>query len=106
MPTYEYRCKQCGHEFEMFQSMTADPVSKCSQCEGIVERVISGGTGLIFKGSGFYITDYRNGAKSAASGESTSTSKKETSSEKAEKKNGESKTKTTEKKPDKADGKK
>lgn len=59
MPTYEYRCLDCGHQFEAFQSIQADPIRACPKCSGRVERLISGGTGLIFKGSGFYITDYK-----------------------------------------------
>lgn len=60
MPTYEYRCQKCRHEFEVFQSMTDDPVGVCPVCSGPVERKIGAGAGLIFKGSGFYITDYRS----------------------------------------------
>ena len=60
MPTYEYRCHKCHHEFEVFQSITEDPVCVCPVCAGPVERKISAGAGLIFKGSGFYITDYRS----------------------------------------------
>ncbi len=60
MPTYSYRCTKCSHEFEEFQSITASPITFCPECEGLVERIITGGAGLIFKGSGFYITDYRN----------------------------------------------
>lgn len=60
MPTYEYRCDSCGHEFEEFQSISDPPVTICPKCKGKTRRVISGGAGLIFKGSGFYITDYRN----------------------------------------------
>ena len=77
MPTYEYKCNKCGHEFEAFQSMSAAPLTDCEKCatEGSVERVISGGAGLIFKGSGFYITDYRNSSyKSAADKDSGSKS--------------------------------
>lgn len=60
MPTYEYKCDACGHEFEKFQSMSAEPIKKCPKCgKNKVRRLISGGAGLIFKGSGFYITDYR-----------------------------------------------
>jgi putative FmdB family regulatory protein len=59
MPTYEYRCLECGHRFEQFQSIHDAPVHTCPQCGGRVERLISGGSGLIFKGSGFYITDYK-----------------------------------------------
>lgn len=62
MPTYEYKCGKCGHEFETFQSMTAEPLTKCEKkgCRGKVKKLISAGGGLIFKGSGFYITDYRS----------------------------------------------
>jgi putative FmdB family regulatory protein len=60
MPTYQYRCKKCSHEFEEFQSINAEPVSICPECGGIPERVITGGAGFLFKGSGFYITDNRS----------------------------------------------
>ena len=60
MPTYEYRCNVCEHEFEVFQTITADPVSICPECEGDVTRLISGGAGFLFKGDGFYTTDYRS----------------------------------------------
>jgi len=61
MPTYEYRCDACRHEFEKFQSITSAPIKKCPKCgKNKVKRLISSGAGLIFKGSGFYITDYRD----------------------------------------------
>ena len=61
MPTYEYKCNKCGHRFEKFQPITSSPVRKCPECgKNAVERLISAGGGLIFKGSGFYITDYRD----------------------------------------------
>jgi len=60
MPTYEYYCSSCGFEFEEFQSIASEPISVCPQCDSHVKRKISGGTGLIFRGSGFYITDYKN----------------------------------------------
>ena len=61
MPTYEYRCKSCKHKFERFQRMTETPVRVCPECgRRTVERLVSGGAGLIFKGSGFYQTDYRS----------------------------------------------
>jgi putative FmdB family regulatory protein len=60
MPTYEYECKACGHAFEKFQSITARPIKTCPKCGGEVIRLISAGSGLIFKGSGFYETDYRS----------------------------------------------
>src|SRR3954465_8898693 len=61
MPTYEYKCDACGNEFEKFQSITAAPIKKCPKCgKNKVRRLIGTGAGLIFKGSGFYITDYRD----------------------------------------------
>lgn len=63
MPTYEYICNACGHEFEKFQSITAAPIKDCPTCKKKkVERKISVGAGFIFKGSGFYETDYRGDA--------------------------------------------
>ena len=59
MPTYEYRCKK-GHTFELFQKMSDPPAAKCAQCGSPAERVVSGGAGFVFKGAGFYITDYRS----------------------------------------------
>lgn len=79
MPTYQYVCSKCGHQFEVFQSIKADPLEVCpkDQCprsrwgKGWVQRVLSGGAGLLFKGSGFYITDYRSESyKQAAKRES------------------------------------
>lgn len=60
MPTYDYRCGVCRHEFERFESITSEPRTTCPVCGGVAERKLSGGIGLIFKGSGFYITDYRS----------------------------------------------
>jgi putative FmdB family regulatory protein len=80
MPTYAYVCSKCGHEFELFQSMAADPLKVCPEdrCgrkrwgKGSVKRTIGAGAGLLFKGSGFYITDYRSeGYKKAAKNESS-----------------------------------
>ena len=59
MPTYEYECEKCGHRFEVFQSITAEPLKKCQKCKGNLRRLIGVGAGIIFKGSGFYATDYR-----------------------------------------------
>jgi putative FmdB family regulatory protein len=60
MPTYDYRCKFCGHKFEYFQSIVSQPLKTCPKCQrNSLERLISGGAGLIFKGSGFYETDYK-----------------------------------------------
>lgn len=61
MPTYEYKCEACGDRFERFQSITANPIRKCPKCGKLkVKRLLGTGAGLIFKGSGFYITDYRS----------------------------------------------
>ncbi|MDA3860488.1 MAG: zinc ribbon domain-containing protein [Melioribacteraceae bacterium] len=71
MPTYDYRCKECGITFELFQKMSDDPIKKCIECDGEVRRLIGGGLKPIFKGSGFYETDYKAKSK---------TDKKETES--------------------------
>ena len=63
MPTYEYECKSCGHSFEKSHSMTAEPIKICPKChKKSVNKLISSGSGIIFKGSGFYATDYRKGS--------------------------------------------
>jgi len=85
MPTYEYYCSACRFEFEEFQSIASEPIQMCPKCKKkSVNRKISGGTGLIFKGSGFYITDYKN-KKSVTSENKTSQKpdKKEDSKTKA-----------------------
>ncbi|MBN1998342.1 zinc ribbon domain-containing protein [candidate division KSB1 bacterium] len=63
MPTYDYLCQDCGYRFDFFHKASDEPLEICPQCNGKVQRLISGGLGLIFKGSGFYITDYKNGKK-------------------------------------------
>lgn len=75
MPTYEYACAACGHKFEEFQSIKAEPIKKCPQCKkNKVQRLISAGAGFIFKGSGFYETDYRSEAyKTAAKSDGSAT---------------------------------
>lgn len=60
MPTYEYECLACRHVFEYFQSMKDEPIKTCPACKGEVKRLIGAGAGFIFKGSGFYQTDYRS----------------------------------------------
>ncbi len=61
MPTYDYRCEACGHELELFQSISESPRRKCPACgKQRLRRVIGAGAGIIFKGSGFYQTDYRS----------------------------------------------
>jgi putative FmdB family regulatory protein len=84
MPTYEYACSQCGHKFEEFQSIQAEPIRECPQCAGRVERLINGGVGLIFKGSGFYLTDYRKSNTSGASADNGDAAKPEKAGAKKE----------------------
>lgn len=70
MPTYEYICTKCEHEFELFQSMKDEPVKTCPACKKrTVKRKVGGGAGLIFKGTGFYITDYKKPSSGGSSGE-------------------------------------
>lgn len=76
MPTYEYVCRECGHKFEEFHSMSSEPVKKCPRCKkSAVKRLISGGVGIIFKGSGFYATDYKKKTGSKETTKSQSSSK-------------------------------
>ena len=60
MPTYEYECRKCGHRFELFHGIKDDSPKRCPRCKGRAVRVPSAGAGILFKGSGFYITDYRS----------------------------------------------
>jgi putative FmdB family regulatory protein len=60
MPTYDYRCRKCGHVFELFHSIKDDTIKRCPKCKGRADRLISAGAGILFKGSGFYATDYRS----------------------------------------------
>ena len=60
MPTYEYECGSCGHQFEVFQSIKDKPKKRCPECRKGVKRLIGSGSAVIFKGSGFYQTDYRS----------------------------------------------
>jgi putative FmdB family regulatory protein len=69
MPIYEYQCEQCGVRFERLQHMSADPISSCPECGGSVHRVISP-VGVIFKGSGFYVTDNRSSSTGTNRGKS------------------------------------
>lgn len=90
MPNYDYQCQKCGHEFEVFQSMNDDKLTDCPEdsCDGQVKRLMGTGAGIIFKGSGFYETDYKRGAdyKAAAKADSSSGSKSSSSSSKSESK--------------------
>ncbi|HHI03653.1 MAG TPA: zinc ribbon domain-containing protein, partial [candidate division Zixibacteria bacterium] len=60
MPTYQYKCKNCGFEFEEFQKISDSAIETCPKCKGKIRRIISGGAGFLLKGSGFYATDYRS----------------------------------------------
>ncbi|MCE2402292.1 zinc ribbon domain-containing protein [Candidatus Poribacteria bacterium] len=97
MPTYDYKCLECDIQFEKFQGITAPPLEECPECNGKVKRLIGAGAGLIFKGSGFYITDYRSeGYKESAKKDKNASSDKSEKSKKKEKKtdtSSESKTK-------------
>ena len=86
MPTYEYVCGNCQHQFEKFQSIKAKPIRKCPECGKLsVQRLIGAGAGIIFKGSGFYQTDYRSeGYKKAVESEKKSSTDKDTTKKKTE----------------------
>jgi len=84
MPTYEYKCTECNHSFEVFQKMNDEVLSECPKCKGKVKRLIGAGAGPIFKGSGFYQTDYKNNSNNNSSEKANSSagSKKEASDRK------------------------
>ncbi|NOZ55181.1 MAG: zinc ribbon domain-containing protein [Calditrichaeota bacterium] len=82
MPTYVYRCEECGYTFERFESINSEPVQVCPKCGAQARRLISAGAGLIFKGSGFYITDYKNKHSSGSPGKSGESKSTSTSSDK------------------------
>ena len=87
MPTYEYRCAN-GHRFEQFQRMSEPPVDVCPECGAAAERLLSAGAGLLFKGSGFYITDYRSDSYKKSAAEEGGGSKSETSKSEGGKSSG------------------
>jgi putative FmdB family regulatory protein len=95
MPTYEYQCEKCDHEFEVFQSIKADPLTDCpkGKCKGKVRRLIGTGAGIIFKGSGFYETDYRS--ESYKAGAKKDTDSKKSSTKKDSKSKSDSKPKAS-----------
>ena len=84
MPTYEYQCKKCGHCFSEFQRIVDPPIKDCPKCKkkDCVEQIISGGSGLIFKGSGFYETDYKRKSSGGGGTSSGSDSAKSTDTKK------------------------
>jgi putative FmdB family regulatory protein len=106
MPTYEYRCKACGHEFEEFQSITAPVLKKCPSCaKAKLERLIGTGSAVMFKGGGFYETDYRSDSyKKAAKADADAAKPKSESTDSGAKSDSKSETKS-DSKPAKADTK-
>jgi putative FmdB family regulatory protein len=93
MPTYEYVCEKCGHKFERFQPITARPIRKCPECgKSSAKRLIGVGSGIIFKGSGFYETDYRSESYKKAEKSEKGTPDTTAEKKKTEKKPKDSKT--------------
>jgi putative FmdB family regulatory protein len=86
MPTYEYECTRCGHRFERFQSMTEEPVRRCPKCRCKVRRLFGTGAGVLFKGGGFYETDYRSESYKKAAEKEKSTATTTDSGKKGESK--------------------
>ncbi len=104
MPTYDYRCDACEHAFEQFQSMSASPMRKCPECGKLkLKRLIGTGAGVIFKGSGFYETDYRSDSykKAEEKDKPKTESKSESKSEKKAEKKTEKKADTSKNEPKK-----
>ena len=104
MPTYNYYCSNCDSHFTFFQKMSEESLSTCEECGGRINRMITGGTGLIFKGSGFYLTDYKEGKKTdqdAVKKEEGNTKKSKT--DQKDTKRSKSKSKTTLNKESKSD---
>jgi putative FmdB family regulatory protein len=102
MPTYEYRCLQCQDRFDVFQKMSDAAITKCPKCAGPVERLMGAGLGLIFKGSGFYITDYKKSNSSTSTASSTNSAGTKSEAPKTETKPAETKS-TESKSTDKSD---
>lgn len=75
MPIYGYRCTNCGHQFEVYQKMSDEPVQTCPKCEGKVTKMLYP-TGVVFKGSGYYSTDYKGSGSSSSNGSGSSTESK------------------------------
>lgn len=75
MPTYDYQCKRCEYKFELFQPITSKPKAECPKCSSDSKRLISAGGGIIFKGSGFYVNDYKRKSEPSSSSNNSSESK-------------------------------
>ena len=99
MPTYTYECKKCGHEKDVFHAMSATRRVKCSECGGACRRLLGTGAGIIFKGSGFYETDYKTKSGKAPESSEKDTSSKEGSDTKKESTEKSSPSKASESKP-------
>lgn len=84
MPTYTYECKKCGHAFDVFHGMNEKPRTRCEACKGPTKRLIGMGAGIIFKGSGFYETDYKTKSGTNGSDEAKSESSKESTDKKSD----------------------
>ena len=94
MPTYDYKCTKCDHGFELFQSMSEEPAKKCPECGGSVRRLVSKNKKLIFKNSGFYLTDYvKNKNTKKESTKNDGVEKQKTKSDSTKKNTPKSKTK-------------
>lgn len=85
MPTYTYECRKCGHTFDIFHSISATPRVKCEECGGGAKRLMGTGAGIIFKGSGFYETDYKKGKGGDGKSSSSSSSDGKSSDSKSSK---------------------
>jgi putative FmdB family regulatory protein len=96
MPTYQYQCQGCAHDFELYQSFSEDPIEICPECgEKKIQKVISGGAGVVFKGGGFYETDYKRGKGSEYQKKSDADGGKKSSKGDASKGDGSSKAKAS-----------
>ena len=83
MPTYDYKCSNCNHRFEYFQPMSAEPLTECPECKGLLKRIIGTGAGTIFKGSGFYQTDYKGNSNQNKKNDTTAKSESKEKGENA-----------------------
>jgi len=81
MPTYEYECLKCKYKFEKFQNMTEEPLKVCPRCGGNLRRLIGAGAGIIFKGKGFYQTDYKTSSDNKKGSKNSENSKDKSSSD-------------------------
>ena len=86
MPTYEYVCTKCDHTFDALQSIKDKALTRCPKCNGALRRVINGGLGIIFKGSGFYTTDYKKGSALTGGNGSSKEKERDNSGEKSSQK--------------------